>query len=387
MGFDFDIDSGQMVRIKLNSDTIFTGICSGNARNGPLFSNQRRTNYQLEGLKTMMMKRAIAYATFNTGTYMSAAVKDVRIMDYTAGITAGDIRVSDTFEEKQIVDGKNIVELLDDWAGIAAAHWFIDHDLKLNFFTTVTPTSATVTIDSDFGTFTDFRNVSVEESISDYSNSVLFIGGEAFALTARLWRYNNEDYDEMLNRTGYNSPCFEVISDTAVVEYPRIKAQKTSSTSAIALSNSSYAYGVASGDQIYNKTRKAYSFVTTVSIDTSTQTIFSISPSIPSMAVGDSIVYYTTLNKNVKNIVAKKCGYPPHTLKFDTFTNNFNVRQRLYANIPDLAIQGYYNIIGVEITDLGGDNWNFSVTGERKNYTDYTVFSDLGYKQYFKKKK
>lgn len=387
MGVDFDIDSGQMVKIKLNSDTIFTGICMGNNRSGPTYGGVRKTSYNMEGLKTMLQKKAIAYLTFNTGTSISAAVKNTRIMDYTYGLTAGDIRVNDVFEEKQIIDGKNITELLDEWANIAAAHWFIDHDLKLNFYTTVSIASCSVTVDTDFGTFTDFRNVTIDESIAEYSNCVLLIGGENNGATNRIFRYNNDDFDEMMNRTGYSSPCYEVISDNSVVERAVRYMQLTSSISAIQVFHAAPALGVGSGDMIYNKTLKEYAFCTTVSVDTTTQTIFSITPSIPGMTTGDAIYMYPTLNKNVRTYVSKKCGYPPHTVKFDSFTNNFNVRTRLYVNIPDLMVQGYYNIIGVEVTDLGGDNWNFAVTAERKNYNDYSVFSDLGYRQYFKKKK
>lgn len=135
MGFDFDIDSGQLVRVKLNNNTKFVGVCAGNSRNGPIYGNTRRTAYKCTGLKTILSKKQVS-ATFNTSTSIEYAVESSDIADFTSGITHGDIRTSDLFQEKYIIYGKSISNALDELASLVTAHWFIDNDLKLNFFTT-----------------------------------------------------------------------------------------------------------------------------------------------------------------------------------------------------------------------------------------------------------
>jgi hypothetical protein len=86
----------------------------------------------------------------------------------------------------------------------------------------------------------------------------------------------------------------------------------------------------------------------------------------------------------LKKEVNSKSAYPPEILTFDTFTPGFLPRQRLYENLSDIGSEGYFLINQVLITDLTCNKFEFSITAEKKNYSDWITKSDKGYMNLFK---
>jgi len=85
------------------------------------------------------------------------------------GITMGSI-ANGVWLEKYDVIAQSVKDILDDMASYSSAKWYINNSKQLNFYV-----NEPVTYGPDFSTV-DFRNMSVEQSLEDYINTVHIIG-------------------------------------------------------------------------------------------------------------------------------------------------------------------------------------------------------------------
>ena len=389
MGMDYIIQKAQMVRISINGTKIMLGICNFDERQK---TYSKGTNdeilmwkYTINSFK-LALNKITNYVNFSNFYY---ALYVMQMMPNDMGLTIGRISINESTTSTWENAGKTIAQSYDLIAKETGLAWWISPDLELYFCENEsTIQEAPYNLDQDFGTnFEDYRNVVISGNYSEYSNSVEIVGTEYEGMLLKGMQYAYEEHCDLLNICGYYAFATKVISNNNYL-YPPDNKHLMDSGSVTGYVVDDYGTGdtpvIEEGDFIQNRTDdfQNFSFVSTITINSTTSTRFYAYGL--SANDGDSIYYYPTLNNVLKKEVSAKSAYPPEILKFDTFTPGFLPRQRLYENLPDLGSEGYFLINQVQITDLESNKFEFTITAEKKNYSNWITKSDKGYVSLFK---
>jgi len=397
---DFRIKSGQLVRIKIGGTTYMTGVCVGNTRKKDV-PEAVFYKYDIADAKSLLTKRHIN-KTFAPSVSYSSIVADTLVRLPDLGLTAGYTQSDGYTQEAIVCEGQTLSNLLDNIAAIDGNQWIINNNLELEFSENPDDYSDSAKIikapwcldnenvynDVDLTPLEDFRNVEVEEDYTNYANQIQVIGAEYAGKTIKCQHYNREDLDEFVNVCGYGAGSVYVVSDTNIVLNPDVRLTDAGTTT-------SYIYDwwaagttatvVRAGDMIYNKTRAQYSFITTVSVLSSTNTAYYIHPPITAQTSGDTLHYNYPLNDLARKMLKVKSEYPPLMIAFDTYTAGFLPRQRLFVNLPDLDCLAYFNINSVTVKDNTAGKFQFSIVGEKKDYSDrFTTITHRSMTKWFK---
>jgi hypothetical protein len=391
MGIEYKINSGQLVRIKLNNTPIMTGICNNNSIRK--YINRIECDYTINSFKSALAKASqLVYA--NKGySYSSLAAL---LLKPEMGFLLGYLNSSETVSEFFLNEGKTIAQTFDLYAKNAGISWWVDTDLDLNFCDNEgTISAAPYNIDQIFGTnFEDYRNVIVNEDYSQYYNSVENYGSEYEGVFLHGMRYDWESHMDLINICGYYAWANQIISDNNIYFEPDENKTDTGTLSDPSTdyyiskvvddySNPSSKPDIEIGDFVINRSKQFanFGFITTISMNSTTSTRFTATFDCDA---SDYIWYNRQLNDVLKNEVNSKSAYPPALITFDTYTPGFLPRQRMYINLPDNEVEGYFLINQVQIKDLECNKFEFTVSGEKKNYSNWITKSDKGYVSFFK---
>ena len=387
------IYSGQYVRISFVDEILFMGLIDGNDRSGD-YATDTKVIYQYTacGINAILNKKN-SNKTYTAYTTPHAIALDIANKNVSAGITDdGDIYEDNVhaFPTDVHTDGKTDGEVMDMISELTGYLWWIDTKLALHFqLDPVIPgdiEEAPYDIDDDFGTFDDYRNLSINEDYTNYANWIFISGGQYKGVTIKTLRINNEDYDEFLNICGYSAGTVYALSDTNILSASDINVAEIADVDYI----EDYTPGadppdVDVGDVIYNATRKTLTFVSTGLVFLPTLTAFWVVPTVSGQTAGDKIWYNKGLNDTAKSLLQTKSSYPPIVANFHTFTAGFKPRQRLYINSPRLDVMAYFNIKKVEISEYEAGKFNFNIEAEKKDYSDFSNKTQRNYSEFFSK--
>lgn len=391
MGIEYKINSGQLVRIKLNNTAIMIGVCCNNYIRKDI--NKIECTYTINSFKAALSKASqLVYA--NKGYDYEAIAAS--LLKPEMGLMLGYFNSDETVSEFFLNEGKTIAQTLDLYAKNAGISWWVDTNLNLNFCDNESSIpDAPFNLDQVFGTnFEDYRNVSVNEDYSQYYNSVESYGSEYEGTFLHGMRYDWENHLDLINICGYYAWANQMISDNNIFFEPDEHKADAGTLSDPApdyyISKVVDNYASASdqptieiGDFIINRSKEFsnFGFITTISMNSTTSTRFTATFDCDE---SDYIWYNRQLNDVLKKEVNAKSAYPPALINFDTYTPGFLPRQRLYVNLPDNDAEGYFLLNQVQIKDLTCNKFEFTVFGEKKNYNNWISKSDKGYVSFFK---
>ena len=383
---DFKIYSGQLIRISLNDIVHMIGVCDGNSRGRNENPGTKIWTYSVAGINSILTNKNIE-TTYAEGSTFADVVEDLTKPEL--GLTSGYVDSNSVLDSDLVSDGKTIAEILDTLAEADGRQWWVNNDMELNFAENPeTIEDAPYTLDKDFGSFTDYQNLDIEEDYTNYANWIRVSGGEHNGVTLRMVAINDEDYDEYLNICGYDSGTVYVVSDTNIIlPPPDINIADSGTTTEFI--NDNFAAGTSpaeleEGDAVYNYTQDTLTFCTTISSQTSNNVQFYVSPPVASQASRDRLWYMKDFNETAKRLLRTKSGYPPLIVNFDTNTIGFLPKQRLYINHPDLEVIAYFNIIKVDINEIEAGVFNFHVEAEKKDYAGFNTITHRSYAKFFK---
>jgi len=389
MSMDYIIQKGQMVRISINETKIITGICNFDERQKTHANGQNDGillwKYTVNSIK-LALNKITCYINYSDSAYANIALS---LIPVELGISNGRITTGESSTHTWENAGKTIAQTYDLLAKETGLSWWIDPDLKLNFCENESIIQeAPYNLDQDFGTnFEDYRNVVVNGNYSEYANSVEIVSNEYEGVLIEGMQYSHEEHCDLLNICGYYAFSTKVISDNNYF-YPPDEENEMDAGSSTGYVVDDYASAdqptIEFGDFVQNRSEDSqnFGFVSTITMNSTTSSRFYAYNMLA--ADGDSIYYFPTLNSVLKKEVNSKSAYPPETLTFNTYTPGFLPRQRLYANLPDIGSEGYFLINQILITDLTCNKFEFSITAEKKNYSDWITKSDKGYMSLFK---
>jgi hypothetical protein len=335
--------------------------------------------YTCVGLNQVPARRTIRiyYEADGALTYGDIVQDMVDQYLFQEGIRASIINDGEILQDDWIQDVVSISEVLDECASKSGFQWFIDNDALLHFYDEPTSVDDAVENIEDGGTFTDYRNIVVEDSIDNYINK-LFIAGGRDTLYDNDIIIGSEDFDESLAMqdicagTGVYG---NVHRDAGLVESDYFEAESGTTTTNIKITGHAQEVGY----MIWNATRSEYRQITAV-VDDDNFTV----DAVTGQTDGDDIALFAQANKLIANEF-KVRGQMPRTFSFETRELRFEPASKL---LVDLALYGidqeYYVIEDVEIVDNGGtlnhmfcrvtcrlrDNNKFSIK-RMPNYLNY----------------
>lgn len=361
---------GQYIKIKLNNELKFGGIIDNTSRRKEQTVIKKDVN--CVGYNNIPSRRTIEL-DYDYDTTSSVVVNDM--IDYLIqdGITTGSVSTGIILEDEWKNEVISISDVLDECSNRNGFQWFIDKDMKLNFLQEVTISDCTYTIVTG-GTFSDYRDVVISDTINNYSNKVFVIGGNDDHGDV-IW-VNNADLDEqndMQDICGGTGVYGIVNSDGAIVGHEYIIIGANSSPSVISWSTNSFEIG----DWFWNITRNAKGYITATGSTTVACT------TISGQTVGDEIEVYKEANIVGRNTL-KKQKIINETIEFKTFTIDFLPQTKLTVSISDLSCSGVYNIEEVNIQERQACYFEATVKAVKKVSTDFSTQKSANYVDFFK---
>lgn len=375
---DIDFKVGQYVRVKIDGELRFGGIISNFTHTKMQNSiDEHLFNVSCTGFNTIPSRRTINinYAAETT----SSAIVEALISSYLyqEGIIEGEITDGILIDEEWVGDVISVSDVLDEISSRNGFQWFINNNLELNFYKDATTVSdCTYTIESG-GTFTDYRDISVIESIESYVNKAYTIGGNDDHGDV-IWTMNG-DLDEQNNmqiRCGGTGVYGTVHRDSEIVNHEYKILEAGTSATQVNLTG----HGLTVGDYFWNITRGEYSrgYVTSVS-----STVSFICTSIANQTVGDEIETYKDANIVGKEIIRKQ-GNIPQTVEFKSYHTEFYPQTKITISVSDMSLSGVYNISEVNISDRGSHYFETVVKAELRNEADFSTQKSPDYKDFFR---
>lgn len=383
---DFKLHSGQMIKIKIDGTTRFLGIINGNERTKEADGSKILYNYKIAGIKTLLSNLNADVVFNKLDLMMSIAIDSSLVLD-ECGFEPGEVLSWGYLTEKYYSEGKSIKEVYDDMAALSGATWLPTPDFKINFEDQTTIfDNCSVTLDKDWGTFNDYRNFKIDEDYASYFNCVHLVGGEYKGVSQRVRLVHTASYFEMLNRTGYQSKIVEVVNDSSINYDPDTNILDIPTSEYFVFDTTGDLPDIDIGDMVYNRTRNDRSIIKDITVYGGGEADFEIDPPISGQTWDDEMWYTPELNDIAKSILTKKCVYPPLSITFESFSDNFYPRMRMYVNQPDMECQGYFCINTVNIKDLGAGIFQYSVQAEKKLYSPWNIEPNSDYAKLFKLK-
>jgi hypothetical protein len=369
---------GMYVKIYLNSELKFTGVV-----NDTETKRDQNTYFQTvncSSLNNVPTRRNIKIE-YSEGTTASSIVSDM-VEDYLSleGIEEGEISNGVNLQDEWKNELINISDVLDELSSRSGFQWFIDKDMKLNFYQEATTVSVcTYSIkDNDvfgFNDFYDFRDFVVNETIENYVNKVFCLGANddhgdlIYTINGDLTKQNEMQYvcggtgvyglvhrNSAMN--GHDYYICEASTDTDTVYYT--------------------AHNMKVGDYFWNVTRDAYSYVTIILSADHFQC-----EAISGQTAGDTLEVYREVNDVGTNILKRQYTLP-QKIQFKSHAIEFEPSTRLTVSIADMGLNAIYNIDEVLIKELSKTVFETTVNAVRRTNENFSTQKEPTYLDYFR---
>jgi hypothetical protein len=376
------LEEGQLVRITVDDEKVIEGPCVD--REPSRIGDYLKMEYKIASIKTLLYKYPLD-ESYAIDSAFSDIIEDC--CNDQAGIVPGNIDTSSVLSETLNTDAQSKGKILDTLAEADGLDWWINHDYTLDFGDNeASIEDAPHDLDSDFGTFSDYRNVTVSSDYDNYHNQVTIIGQDYDGVVLKAFASDRDSYDASFFIGGYDTAISQVLNDNSLFFKPIIKiAEPTTNEDYVYDEYTSNAPTVLVDDVFYNKTRKQFSLVSRVLANSSTVSIFYINPPITGQTAGDIIMYNREFSQVAQDRVRAHGGHPKQNISFMTYTAGFKVRQRIYFNDPKLGVMKIGAITGVTIYDRGAGKTEYEIMIESKTPAYFNVISNSNYVKFFRR--
>jgi hypothetical protein len=377
MALDYKVYPGQYVKIDLNGVLRFAGVINGTSskkvQNG---INTIFQDVECVGFNNIPSRRTIKidYAADTTASVVIAdMVDDFLVQD---GVTSGTINTGIVFKDEWRDDVICIADVLDECAARSGYQWFIDKNMALQFYQdpTTVSTSTYNLIDGD--SFTDYRDVTVNETIDNYVNKVFVLGGnDDHGDPIIAIRGDATAQNEMQSICAGTGVYGQVHRDPAIVGHEYITAVSGTSPTTIAVGGHPFA----TGDYFWNVTRNAYSIIT----DGTSDPDFAECESVASQASGDVIEVYGEANQIARNVIKKQATIPT-IVEFSSFNIDWEPGYKIQISLSDVSVSGYFNIDEVSITEDQATYFKSKVKCVKRNESNFSTQKNSSYVEFFR---
>jgi cytochrome c2 len=364
---------GQYVKIKIDGLTKFSGVINDCTYYRDNESNQLTQQISCSNMNSVPARRTIG-VNYASNTSASEIVKDM-VDDYLLqeGIERGEISDEIVFQEEWKNDVTNIAEVLDQCANRTGYQWFIDKYMKLNFYKNPTTVSE-CTYSLDTSTFEDFRNITVNENIDNYSNKIFVVGGDddrgnlVFTISGDIDKQN-----EMQSKTAGTGTWGVINRDSAIVGHQYAFAGPGTSPTNVVWT----AHSLQVGDFFRNHTRGINSIVTEVSANSFT------CESVAGQTASDEVIRYTESNNIGKNMLSRQSEIPKK-ITFHSHAIEFEPGTKLTVDVNNMQLNGVYNIDEVNISERGACVWDTNVVAIKRIASDFNTQKNLDFTDYWR---
>jgi len=272
----------------------------------------------------------------------------------------------------------SISDVLDQVAEKSGFQWFIDKDFTLNFYqnpTTVSTCTYSIS-DSTASTFSDFRNVTIEETLDNYNNKVFLAGGQDQNGNQVL--ISQQDTTSILEMQDYSagSGVYGVVDRNSQIQEASYEiAESGTSETAVVIGTVS----IVTGDMIYNVSRGFKANV--IAVDGTTYTL---DTTITSQAEDDTIIVYDMANNVARNTLERQKEIPK-IITFDTFSLGFNPAEKLTVELSTLSVSSAeYVIDEVNISHFATDYFRSTVKAILRNSDTFNTQRNPSTVDYFR---
>lgn len=342
---------GQEVKIYLNYNLVFGGVISVIKKTRPGIGTDNTSvinvDISCDGFNALPARRTIA-CEYNdqTSGYIVQDMID-RFLSQE-GIIAG------TIDAGAGVDGGleypanpetplSVLQILDDQAATSGYKWWIDNDKTLYFVKDDDIVLASHDID---GSFTDYRDVSISESIANYRNKEFVTGGLS-ETSEEVYIYSQDDAEIQAQQLieGTSGIYGKIDSNEYINKEidPWEVAEAGTNTTNIKITG----HGLVDGDVIYNVTRDARRQI--IRVDADNMTVATVTGQTSS----DEIIWWPDANKFLHEQLA--INVHPVELSFKTYTLDFEPSTKMTVTLPCFGLDAEEFVIeSVEYTDESG---------------------------------
>lgn len=373
--------AGQYVKLVTNGNHVFTGLLKSVKRRLPDNGIDTKIFCDVEcATLNLLPARRTIQVRYDFGTTASTIVQSM-VNDYLVGegVTSGTISQGVELTDDWYDDCLSISDVFDTLADQSGYQWFIDKNFNLQFYkdpTTVATYSQTIT---DGSTFTDFRNVSIEETIENYENKAFYIGNtDDWGNIIIVFKENEDTIIETQNYAAGSGVWGVVERDSGLTGHEFFTAETGTFENAIVITG--IESKVTAGDMVYNIDLDYR--VPVLSVTTDTLVVFDV----PGQTVSQNIVVYEQINDIIDNHLNRQSEVP-RIIEFDSFTTDFEPGQKLEVKLSNLSISTTesYVIENVDITDRGAGYFVTRVKASKRNSTNFSTQRTPNYIDYFRK--
>lgn len=383
MPLDYKIAPGQYVKIYLNSVLRFTGIVNDTSTKKAaegIYTLFQEVN--CGGLNTIPSRRTVQ-ANYAEGTTVSTIVTDI-ITDILSqeGITQGRIDNGSEVAPDAILlkedwkdDCISVSDILDECAAKSGYQWFIDKNFALQFYRDTTISTSTNNL-VDGGTFDDFRQVIVNETIDNYNNKCFVLGGnddhgdQIFVIQGTLTQQNSQQLI-----AGGSGVYGYVHRDSVLTEHDYIIAE--AGTSATTIYRAPHPFST--GDFFWNVTRDKYSIITNGTYDPD----YATCESVPSQASGDTIECYMWPNMVGRNIINKQ-SFMPTIVDFKSYNTEFEPSDKIQISLSDVSVSGYFSIDELNIREVQACVFEAQIKAIYRDSANFSTQKNASYVEFFR---
>jgi hypothetical protein len=375
---DYQVYEGQIVKVYVSLYHQITGVISGVSKK--LISqvgNKILLSVSVIGLKTIAYRRIVKVSydtTWSTDDIVSDLIYSFLKSD---GISEGTISTGIALEEEMKNDCVSIGEIIDVCAEKSGYQWNIDNDFELNWYQDPVSISNAAHQLVDGNGFTDYRNIEISGTLDGYINKCFLVGGmdaggnQVYNVYGSLSKQN-----AMQDITGGTGIYGTVNRDSSNVERTVYHAE--SGTTSTNLKATGHIFQV--GDFFWNKTRKAYTFVTVV-VDANNVTVESVS----GQTTNDVIIFYHSANAINKNSL-KRYGIINREISFETFEIDFEVGTKLNISLKKLGItSSYWNIEEVILNSIDLKYFRNTIRAVQRDNSNFSTQKKIDALDYFRR--
>ena len=379
MSYSYNVGSGQIFRVDINSETRFLGIAQEtNLKQFEDGLGQFVQDVKCTSLSDVTGRMCVFSNSWATSTQAGTIVSDL-ISQYLCafGIGEGAIGWGYYLPETRNFNGQNVKTVIDDLANSCGYVWNVFSDGNLYFYgnqgngDNILCPYALV----DSNEFYDYRNVIVTESMANYANRIVITGGQdSSGSNVLVLREDLDTINAEQLLTGHAGAYTVNKNDSDLKEVAdSVLGVGSNTTTAVLVGHTMQV-----GDMFWNTSRASLAWVTRI-ISTSAweHTV------VTGQVSGNSIKTYRNINDIATNYLKKNAGRN-ETIEFESFNVDFNANNRLTVDLNEMSVTGYYNIDSVSIQDRGGNIFTCKVKATLRNDDDFSNQKTTDYIDWFR---
>lgn len=315
--------------------------------------------------------------TLNMGDIVTDLVTNYLNQD---GIRIGTIENGVILQDDWVDDAISISEVLDECAARSGYQWYIDNDGLLTF------NQDPVSIDDslydivDGGAFTDFRKVSINDTIDGYSNKIFLTGGSDSSGDQVIISATNEDeQNARQDIQGGTGTYGSIIRDATVNDSFKATAGASTTTTNIHI----VGHGQEVGWTVLNLTRSSGSTLIYTRVLAIINDDNFTCDLVTGQTSGDTIVLFDGANVVIANSL-KKESVLPSFIQFETGTLGFLPNTKMLVNLAEFGIiNKYYLIESVEYFDINGLNIHCRIKAVERRNSAFSTQRSTNYIDFF----